>query len=855
MAISNRTTRLQLLAAATLGTMAIAMPACAQERVKQDYNLEAQDLATALRTICRQSGREIIFPSDAVDGKRAPRLHGTFTPEEAVHALLAGTDLVVEFKGDVVLIRGRSDAPGAVADRPAEHSDIIVTGSRLRGTQSASPVISISKSDMLAAGQNSLADVVSSIPQNFGGGQNPGIGLNVPGSNNISGASTINLRGLGGDATLTLLDGHRLSYGAQRQSIDISAIPFAAVDRIEIVADGASALYGSDAVAGVANIILKRDFDGLSTAARWGASTDGGNAQLQLGGIAGGSWSSGGVYAAFDIERDTPIVASQRSYTAGRSPGLTLYPYLRHYNGLVSAHQALASNLTFEVDAFYNNRRTDSFYALDANGNPFANGGRVYSDSESFAVAPALKLSLAGDWRMALSAMYGEDRTNYAAVGYSAGSIIFPTYICYCNKATSAELSGDGPLVSLPAGPAKIAIGAGYRSNDFHETNLKIRASQNIYYAYGEVNLPLVAPDQHVPLIDRLSVSGALRYEDYPGIDRVLTPKLGLIYAPTPDFDIKASWGRSFRAPTLFQQYVVLNVTVQRAAARGGVGVGYPSTATVLQLTGGNPGLKPERARTWTATLAFHPRAIPGARLEISYFNVSYRDRIVAPITFIAQALNNPIYRDLVTFNPSAADKANAIASGNFINNLGRPYDPGDVVAIIDNRNLNASAQAIRGVDVSARYRAELPAGRSLIFSANASYLESAQQLSALQPFVPLAGQVFNPPHFRGRAGVVWNGGPVTLSSFVDYIGGVTDARTAPSVHIGSMTTADLSARYAIEHGPSLLRNTEISLSVSNIFNTAPDILAGRQVYEQPYDASNYSPVGRFVSFGITKRW
>lgn len=848
MAIFNRGVRLHLLAA-----VAIAAPALAQEQTKQEYNLEAQDLGQALLAVSRQSGRDINFPSAAVQGKRAPRLKGTFTVDEAVRALLVDSGLVADFSEDAVIIRGRSVPSSEVAEHSAENPDIVVTGSRIRGAPIASPVISISKSEMLAAGQNTLADAVRSVPQNFGGGQNPGIGLNVPGSNNISGASTINLRGLGGDATLTLLNGHRLSYGAQRQSIDISAIPFAAVDRIEIVADGASALYGSDAVAGVANIILKRSFDGASTNARWATSTDGGNAQLQFGGIAGASWSSGGVYAAFDVEKDTPIVASQRSYTASRSPGLTLYPYLRHYNGLVSAHQTLAPNLTFEVDAFYNNRRTDSFYALDTSGNPLANGGRVYSNSESFAVAPALKLSIAGDWRVALSAMYGEDHTNYGAVGYSAGSIIFPTYICYCNKAKSAELSGDGPLVQLPAGAAKIAMGAGYRSNDFHETNLNIKASQNTYYAYGEVNLPLVAPDQHVALINRLSVSGALRYEDYSGIARVLTPKLGLIYAPTPDFDIKASWGRSFRAPTLFQQYVVLNVTVQRAAARGGVG--YPSTATVLQLTGGNPKLKPERARTWTATLAFHPRALPGARFEISYFNVSYRDRIVAPITFIAQALNNPIYANLVNFNPSAADKANAIASGSFINNLGRPYNADDVVAIIDNRNLNASVQSVHGVDMSARYRLELSAGRSLILSANASYLESTQQLSALQPFVPLAGQVFNPPHFRGRAGIVWNGGPLTISSFVDYTGGVTDSRTAPSVPIGSMTTADISVRYAIERGPSLLRNTELSLSVSNIFNAAPAILSARQVYEQPYDASNYSPVGRFITFGITKRW
>src|SRR5690606_404365 len=107
-----------------------------------------------------------------------------------------------------------------------------------------------------------------SIPQNFAGGQNPGVALGSGNNTNLTGGSAFNLRGLGPDATLTLLNGRRLSYGGFQQAVDASLVPVAALKQIEIITDGASALYGSDAVAGVANIILKRDFDGLTMAGR-----------------------------------------------------------------------------------------------------------------------------------------------------------------------------------------------------------------------------------------------------------------------------------------------------------------------------------------------------------------------------------------------------------------------------------------------------------------------------------------------------------------------------------------------------------------------------------------------------------
>src|SRR3546814_11513015 len=111
---------------------------------------------------------------------------------------------------------------------------------------------------------------------------------------NTSGGSSANLRGIGQDATLTLLNGRRMSYGSNDQAVDISAIPVEAVDRLEIVTDGASAIYGSDAVGGVINVMLKRDFDGVAVGTRYGQATEGGLAHHASTVHPGPPWSPGG---------------------------------------------------------------------------------------------------------------------------------------------------------------------------------------------------------------------------------------------------------------------------------------------------------------------------------------------------------------------------------------------------------------------------------------------------------------------------------------------------------------------------------------------------------------------------------
>src|SRR3546814_5063944 len=112
----------------------------------------------------------------------------------------------------------------------------------------------ITQEDMRLAGHNDLGDVMRALPQNFSGGQNPGVLIGAGGvvaNQNITGGSSLNLRGLGPDATLTLLNGARLAYDGFTQATDVAVIPVAAIDRMEVLLDGASALYGSDAVGGV----------------------------------------------------------------------------------------------------------------------------------------------------------------------------------------------------------------------------------------------------------------------------------------------------------------------------------------------------------------------------------------------------------------------------------------------------------------------------------------------------------------------------------------------------------------------------------------------------------------------------
>lgn len=375
-------------------------------------------------------------------------------------------------------------------------------------------------------------------------------------------------------------------------------------------------------------------------------------------------------------------------------------------------------------------------------------------------------------------------------------------------------------------------------------------ASRDSYYAFGELSIPVIAPAQGSALGSSLDLSMAGRYEHYSQLGSVTTPKFGVIYAPLEGVRLKGSWGRSFRAATFYEQYSPTLGFLYDASTFGASG------GTVIYYVGGNADLRPERSTNWSATLALSPSSLPHAELEISYFDIRYRDRIVTPLAYPTQALLNPAYAPFVTLAPDGATQADIIDRlVTFTNLTSAAYDPSQVRAIVANANINAGRQKIRGIDVLARYSFDLAAGR-LSMALNGSYLESEQQLIEGQAAIALAGTLFNPPHLRGRADVSWTDlGGVTLTAGLSYIGSVRDSRSQPGVRVASMLPLDLTARYRSREEDGWLGGIDIIASVQNLFNDKPDTIATTSYFHAPYDSTNYSPFGRVVSLTVSKSW
>ena len=187
--------------------------------------------------------------------------------------------------------------------------EILVTGSRIRGVSAGgSNVIAIDQAKIEETPVNSTADLLRRVPQIMTLGANPNGGTAQNGAANVTRGSGINLRGLGNTATLLLHDGKRFPpQGTQAQMTDPSVIPTIAVDRVEVVADGASAIYGSDAVAGVVNLLLRKDFDGFEVRARAGFAGEGDYKEQNISAIYGRRWNTGWAMIAGEYSHNNAL--------------------------------------------------------------------------------------------------------------------------------------------------------------------------------------------------------------------------------------------------------------------------------------------------------------------------------------------------------------------------------------------------------------------------------------------------------------------------------------------------------------------------------------------------------------------
>jgi iron complex outermembrane receptor protein len=218
----------------------------------------------------------------------------------------------------------QSPAPEAVTDEsqavpgggvPAQAADeIVVTGSRIRGIAPVgSSVIAVGREDIGQTSAVSTSEIFRNIPQiqNIGVQEsNRGV---QGGAGNITYASGANIRGISPFATLTLINGHRVvGAGTQGLFVDPSVIPITALERVEVLADGSSAIYGSDAVAGVVNLILRRNLDGIEVNARYGVAEN--YFTRQLGAAVGKVWDTGQIMLTGEYSFHPSLNGLERDY-------------------------------------------------------------------------------------------------------------------------------------------------------------------------------------------------------------------------------------------------------------------------------------------------------------------------------------------------------------------------------------------------------------------------------------------------------------------------------------------------------------------------------------------------------------
>jgi iron complex outermembrane recepter protein len=204
------------------------------------------------------------------------------------------------------------------APTPDITGQIVITGSRIarRDYQSNSPISTLDSSAITAAGQPSLDRAIGQMPQ-FEATQGAAEVGDVQGGIGFGGgASYSDLRGIGRNRSLVLMDGRRLVPSTPDGSIDLNTIPMSLIDSVEVITGGASATYGSDAIAGVANFKLRHNFSGLELNVQHGASTHGDGATTQVSAILGGRFAEDRGHAMLALEyssRDA-VAGSQRSF-------------------------------------------------------------------------------------------------------------------------------------------------------------------------------------------------------------------------------------------------------------------------------------------------------------------------------------------------------------------------------------------------------------------------------------------------------------------------------------------------------------------------------------------------------------
>ena len=547
---------------------------------------------------------------------------------------------------------------------------LIVTGTRVADrtvAESQSPIDIITPETLEATGTTELATALArALPS-----------LNFPRpamADGTSGVRPAQLRGLSPDQVLILVNGKRRhisalvnvngTIGRGSSAADLNTIPVAAIERVEVLRDGASAQYGSDAIGGVVNIVLKGSGDGGSLALGGGQYSEGDGKQWQLSGDAGLTLSGGGgtVHVAAQTgHQDMTNRSGAYQGTApntGNFPGvgetafklgdpdvdqsaLSINADLKVGDNTSLYLTAMGSNRDITSFAFYRSRNHSNQGALLAQVYPNGYVPEIHQDARDRSVVLGLKGVSAGGWNWDVSYNFGENRLGFRtqntinyALGVNSPRSFYDGALAYKQQVVNADISK--PIDIGLAYPATLSFGAEYRNETWEQS----AGEPDSYFGSGAQGFGGFTPrnagsyDRHNYAVyaglegdftDKFSAGLTGRYEDYSDFGDQFSGKLSARYAFTEAAALRATVATGFRAPSLAQQHyqaVTTNIISGTAYETGT----FPAAGAAAQALGAEP-LKAETSLSYSLGLVLQPAE--RVYVTVDAYQINIDDRIV----------------------------------------------------------------------------------------------------------------------------------------------------------------------------------------------------------------------------------
>ncbi|MBS0422006.1 MAG: TonB-dependent receptor [Proteobacteria bacterium] len=741
--------------------------------------------------------------------------------------------------------------PGLATAADSVPQGAAVTGTHIRGTNdSAFPIWIYNRDVIEASGAGTLQQFIQMLPQNFNGGASENTVQSVAGGGNAANTvqgTGVNLRGLGNDATLVLVNGHRVAPGnVSGNFVDLSLIPLYAVERVEVVTDGASAIYGSDAVGGVVNIILGRNLDGAESRVRYGRVTSGSTSETEVGQTLGGGWDTGSALLIYDYWDRTPLDASSREYTRSAPEPFMLLPQQVRHSAFFSVDDSITPSIQLFAEGNYSHRST-----VTASASAQAQL-RTSSIIDGFSGSGGGRFELPRGAQLELSGSYAGSITRYGSDLEGVGSLANERVD---SGILSFDAKVDGSVISIPAGDVRFAVGGQFRRESFDSRNVlattEFYPHRNVGAGFVELRVPLIGGRNSLPGIDLLELTLADRAEHYSDFGSTNNPQVGLIWRPVADVKLRGTYGTSFRAPLLND----LNPIPFQVVPIPEFDPASGDLTNALAVFGGNAHLSPEKAHTWTAGLDFSPQSLPEFHAGVTYYNIRFSDVVTDPefSVDILNALSQEAILGpaIIQRNPSAALVQQLAAGPGFTNLF--DIDLATIGAIVDLRVHNLSIQKTSGLDLDAAW-ARLTGIGNLEIGLNGNYIFGFEnQFTAEAPTVSILNTAYNPVNLRMRARGVLRRGGLTLATFVNYTNSYRVGVGADSASVASWTTVDATVKYLFNADGGPLADLALLVAITNLADRhPPEVLNSVGIN---FDGANANALGRMLSVQLSKRW